>query len=170
MTLDRTFKITRVAVLLLGIVVVAACAPVGEEEAPAAEEPVAEAHEPAAEESGAPRVFLVSPAQGEEVTTPVSFEFGIENYVIEPREEGVVNHGHGHHHIAINGHCLEPGIVIPTADPWIHFGDGSNTIDVDLPPGTHHISLQVGDGDHRTLDEDGLCFMTDITVVESADG
>ncbi|MDX1383785.1 MAG: DUF4399 domain-containing protein [Thermoanaerobaculia bacterium] len=161
---DRHLYATLLTLLATLLLLAAACAPAGEE---TAEEPAAEAPaETAAASGGAPRVFLIQPAEGEEVTSPVHFEFGIENFVIEPREEGVINPGHGHHHIGINTHCLEPGIVIPDAEPWIHFGDGSNTIDVQLPPGTHHISLQVGDGEHRTLDEPGLCFMTDITVVE----
>ena len=169
MSLDRK-PFALVSVLVLSLVALAACAPAGEEEAPAAPEP-APAEAPEAEPASmGPRVFLAQPAEGEEVTSPVHLEFGIENYVIEPRVEGEVNEGAGHHHLGINTHCLEAGIVIPSADPWVHLGDGSNTIDVDLPAGTHHISLQVGDGDHRTLDEEGLCFMVDINVVESSDG
>ena len=171
MSLDRrVFVFASLVVLLLGIVLVAACAP-AEEEAPAAEE-ATPAAEPAVDAAAdmAPRVSLLEPAEGEEVTSPVHLVFGIENFTIEPRVEGEVNEGAGHHHVGINTHCLDPGIVIPSAEPWIHFGDGSNSIDVQLPPGDHHISLQVGDGDHRTLDEPGLCYMTNITVVEATDG
>jgi hypothetical protein len=116
-------------------------------------------------ESGA-RIYFVTPVEGDEVTSPVKMVFGSENYTIEPRVEGVVNPGAGHHHIGINTHCLPAGEVIPSAEPWVHFGDGSNEIEVQLPPGEHHISLQAGDGDHRTLDEPGLCQMINITVVE----
>ena len=171
MSLDRrVLPFAILVVLLLGFVLVAGCAP-AEEEAPVAEE-APPAEEPAVEPEVdmSPRVFLAEPAEGEEVTSPVHLVFGIENFTIEPRVEGEVNEGAGHHHVGINAHCLDPGIIIPSAEPWVHFGDGSNTIDIQLPAGTHHISLQVGDGDHRTLDEPGLCFMTDIIVVEAAEG
>ena len=115
----------------------------------------------------APRIFFVEPQENAKVTSPVHFEFGAENFIIEPRVEGEVHPGAGHHHIAIDANCLPAGEVIPAAEPWIHFGDGSSTIDVQLTPGTHHISIQVGDGDHRTLPDEGLCSMIDIEVVEA---
>ena len=132
------------------------------EETPAEEE----AEEPA-EVSSAPRVFFANVSDGDEVTSPVSLEFGIENFeIVAAQDPVVIEEGKGHHHLAVNGHCLDPGIVIEKAEPWIHFGDGSNTIDVQLPPGPAHLSLQVGDGEHRTLDEEGLCLMINLTVVQ----
>ncbi len=121
----------------------------------------------AAEVDTSPRIFFVEPAENASVTSPVHFEFGAENFTIEPRVEGEVNPGAGHHHIAIDGHCLPPGEIIPAAEPWVHFGDGSSSIDVQLTPGTHHLSIQVGDGDHRTLADEGLCAMMDVEVVEA---
>ena len=126
----------------------------------------AEAEEPA-EMSTAPRVFFANLTEGEEVTSPVSLEFGIENFEIVPAQDPVViEEGKGHHHLGVNTHCLPAGTVIEKAEPWIHFGDGSNTIDVQLPPGDAHLALQVGDGEHRTLGEEGLCAMINITVVQ----
>jgi hypothetical protein len=54
--------------------------------------------------------------------------------------------------------------VIPKADPWIHFGDGKNEIEVQLSPGQHKLALQSGDDMHRTID--GLCETINVTVVE----
>ena len=120
-----------------------------------------------AEDDGAPRVFFANLSEGDEVTSPVSIEFGIANFEIVPAVDPVViEDGKGHHHLAINAHCLPAGEVIEKADPWIHFGDGSNTIDVQLEPGPAHLSLQVGDGEHRTLDEPGLCAMISFTVIQ----
>ena len=117
---------------------------------------------------GAPRVFFANLTEGEEVTSPVSLEFGIENFEIVPADDPpVVEAGEGHHHLGIGPHCLPAGEIIVKGTPqWVHFGDGSNTIDVQLEPGPAHLSLQVGDGEHRTLDEPGLCAMINVTVVQ----
>ena len=119
-------------------------------------------------DDGAPRVFFANVSDGDEVTSPVSLEFGIENYeIVAAQDPIVIEEGKGHHHLGVNTHCLKPGIIIEKAQPWIHFGDGSNTIDMQLPPGPAHLALQVGDGEHRTLDEPGLCAMITLNVVES---
>jgi hypothetical protein len=151
----------------------ASCAPKEETAAPAGEAPAAE---PAAEEhadhdaAAAPgpgaRIFFVEPANGATVTSPVKIVFGAENFIIEKRVEGVINPGAGHHHIGLDTECLPPGEIIPTAAPWVHFGDGSSTIEFQLPPGEHHLVAQVGDGEHRTLAEPGLCAELHLNVVE----
>ena len=74
--------------------------------------------------------------------------------------------GAGHHHIGINTECLPAGEAIPEADPWVHFGDGSAIIEMQLEPGEHTFTIQLGDGEHVTLDEPGLCASITITVGE----
>ncbi|MDH3402431.1 MAG: DUF4399 domain-containing protein [Acidobacteriota bacterium] len=116
---------------------------------------------------GAPRVFFTNVSDGDEVTSPVRLEFDVENFeIVAAHDPAVIEAGKGHHHLAVNGDCEPPGVVLPKAAPWIHFGDASRTIDVQLPPGPVHLTLQVGDGEHRTLDEPGLCTSIDLTVVE----
>jgi len=134
-----------------------------EAEPEAAPEPAA-AEEPMAESSAGPRVFFVQPQDGATLPSPVSFEFGHENFVIEARGEGDIHEGAGHHHIGVDTECLPPGTAIPEADPWVHFGDGSAVIDMQLPSGEHTLTIQVGDGMHVTLDEPGLCTSITITV------
>ena len=161
-------SILQPAALLFGLVLIlgGAVACGGDDAAEDVEAP-AEIEEPAEEVSTAPRVFFANLTEGEEVTSPVSLEFGIENFEIVPAQDPVViEEGKGHHHLGVNTHCLPAGTVIEKAEPWIHFGDGSNTIDVQLPPGDAHLALQVGDGEHRTLGEEGLCAMINITVVQ----
>ena len=87
----------------------------------------------------------------------------------EAPDPPVIVEGKGPHHLGVNTHCLPAGTIIEKAEPWIHFGDASNTIDVQLPPGPVHLSLQIGDGEHRTLDEEGLCAMINLTVVEGGE-
>lgn len=142
-----------------------ACAPGGGGDENTAPEPAAEeAAEPEMDMGGAPRVWFITPEDGATVTSPVAFEFGSENIHIEPK--GDVHEGAGHHHIGVNTECLPAGELIPEADPWVHFGDGSAVIEMQLPPGEHTLALQLGDGEHRTLDEPGLCAVINITVTE----
>jgi hypothetical protein len=119
--------------------------------------------------SSEPRVFFVSPLDGAEVTSPVSFEFGAENVSVDPVVvPPVVEPGSIHFHVGYGIDCLPAGEVIPTADPWVHFGDGSSVYETQLDPGTHVLTLQAGDGEHRTLEGDGYCQTITITVVGSA--
>jgi len=157
-----------------------ACAGGGEEEAEEAEEAgheadmehavaeepaeMAESSDAEMEGSDAPRVWFITPEDGATVTSPVAFEFGSENITIEPK--GDVHAGAGHHHIGINTECLPAGEAIPEADPWVHFGDGSAMIEMQLEPGEHTLTIQIGDGEHVTLDEPGLCTSVTITVSE----
>ena len=117
--------------------------------------------------SESPRVFFVQPEEGSEVQSPVHFEFVIEDFMIAPVPEGTVEEarsGMGHHHLGVDTDCLPAGTEIPKADPWIHFGKGTNVIDVQLTPGSHTFVLQTGDDMHRTIE--GLCATVTVDVVE----
>jgi hypothetical protein len=46
----------------------------------------------------------------------------------------------------------------------VHFGDGKNVIDMQLPAGVHRLTLQIGDDLHRTIE--GLCITISVTVAE----
>ncbi len=117
--------------------------------------------------SDAPRIFFIEPADdGATVTSPVTFTFGYENFIIEARGEGEVHEGAGHHHLGLNTECLPAGVAIPEADPWVHFGDGSATMEMQLAAGEQTLTIQIGDGAHVTLDEPGLCQTITITVAE----
>ncbi|MDX1645189.1 MAG: DUF4399 domain-containing protein [Thermoanaerobaculia bacterium] len=154
--------------VLCVLVALSACAPGGdgtESQPEASEESMQHAeHEEAT--AGEPRVFFVSPEDGATVTSPVELEFGAENFTIEPVDDGEIHHGAGHYHIGVNTDCLDPGIVIPQAAPWVHFGDGSSEIEMQLPEGETKLTLQIGDGEHRTLEAEGLCQSITVNVVE----
>ena len=62
-----------------------------------------------AEESeigGAPRVYFISPKDGDTVKSPVTLEFGHENFKIEPK--GDVHAGAGHHHVGVVERSTSP--------------------------------------------------------------
>ena len=113
---------------------------------------------------GTPSVSFVTPADGATVSSPVAMEFMASNLNILPVPEEVETprEGIGHHHVAIDTECLPVGEAIPRADPWVHFGDGSETYETLLPAGQYMLTLQIGDDEHRT--QEGLCTTISITV------
>jgi hypothetical protein len=115
------------------------------------------------------RVFFVSPKNGETIKPMAKFEFGNERVTIAAVPPGTltpeqVRPGMTHYHIGVDTDCLPPGREIPKADPWIHFGDGKNVIEMQLKPGPHKLVLQSGDDMHRTIA--GLCETINVTVAE----
>ena len=147
--------------------VVAASACGGSQPAPA--QPAAEAAPAApAPAPSTPRVFFVEPKSGATVKSPVHLVFGIEGYEIAPVPQGTVapeavRAGMGHHHLGIDVDCLPAGTEIVKGTPsWVHFGTGSTSIDTQLTPGQHKLTLQPGDDLHRTVDS--LCETINVTV------
>lgn len=113
------------------------------------------------------RVFFVSPKDGATVKSPVTFEFGSEMFTIAAVPQGEVTEvraGTGHFHLGVDTDCLPAGSVIPKANPWIHFGDGKNVIEMQLTAGPHKLSVQAGDDKHATMT--GLCETINVTVTE----
>jgi hypothetical protein len=73
--------------------------------------------------------------------------------------------GIGHHHVGVDQDCLAPKTTIVKGTPsWVHFGDGKTEMDMQLPPGQHKLSLQLGDDLHRTIE--GLCTTITVNVTE----
>ena len=113
------------------------------------------------------RVYFIQPEDGATVMSPVRLEFGAEDFRIAAVPAGTVTETRpdlGHHHVGIDTDCLPVGTQIPTAAPWVHFGDGKNVIDMQLPTGSHRLTLQIGDDLHRTIE--GLCQTITVNVTE----
>ena len=106
-----------------------------------------------------PRVFFVAPMHETDHPTeiPLGLTFGVENFQISPVPEEVSSprEGLGHYHLGYNTECLPAGEIIPAADPWTHFGDGSDGMEMQLEGGEYRFSVQIGDDEHRTIE--GLC-------------
>ncbi len=151
--------------LALTIFVSAACGAADPPEAPV--EPVAAAPV----EDLTPRLVWISPDEGAEVGTLAHLEFDAVNYQILPVPQGTVEmprDGIAHHHVGTAGECLPTGTMIPQDNPeWIHFGDGSNFIDMQLDPGEYTFTIQAGNDLHEAVA--GLCEMIRFTVVAGAE-
>ena len=153
---------TKTSVQMAAVVLIAlACAACGQPESESEPEPM-----PVPELTG-PRAFFIQPTDGATVQSPVRLEFGAEDFRIAAVPEGTVSETRpdlGHHHVAIDAGCLPTGTEVPSAAPWVHFGDGKNIIDMQLPPGSHQLTLQIGDDLHRTIE--GLCSTISVNVTE----
>lgn len=88
---------------------------------------------------------------GATVTSPVKVEFMVEGMGVEPA--GELHEAMGHHHIIINGGALDNGAIVPADETNIHFGQGQSETELDLPVGTHTLTLQFADGYHRSYGE-----------------
>jgi hypothetical protein len=119
------------------------------------------------------RVYFAEPKDGATVPTLTKFVFKADNYEISPvpTDAKDARPNMGHFHLGVDADCLAPGTVIPkaeagatpgTAGQWIHFGTGSDNIEMALNPGPHKMSVEVGDDLHRAVE--GMCQTINITV------
>lgn len=97
-------------------------------------------------------ISIESPADSATVESPVDFEFDhSQTLTVEP--SGELSQDAGHYHLMVNEGPVDVGEVIPSDETHLHFGDGSTSVAVDLPEGTHNLTLQMGDGQHYALPE-----------------
>jgi hypothetical protein len=93
-------------------------------------------------------VFFIEPKDGATVTSPVHVKFGVEGMKIVPA--GTMTENTGHHHLLIDSGPVQKGVVIPANDKSLHYGKGQTEADVPLTPGDHTLTMQFGDGAHRS--------------------
>jgi len=128
----------------------------------------AQAKKDAAAKATTAKVFFIEPKNGATVSSPVHMKFGssgVEISAVPPGDLKETRPGVAHYHIGVGVDCLPAGKNIVKGTPsWVHFGDGKSEIDMQLPPGPHKLSLQLGDDLHKT--SEGLCQTISITVTE----
>lgn len=92
-------------------------------------------------------LYIISPADGETVTSPVTVRFGLKGMGVAPA--GVKKEKTGHHHLLIDVKKL-PAMdkPVPSDDNHKHFGGGQTEAMLDLPPGEHTLQLLLGDMNH----------------------
>jgi hypothetical protein len=149
---------------LAGAIALAACNS-SEPAKPAASTPASAPPAATIASGGGQRVFFVEPTDGATVKSPVHLKFGIQGLEISPVPAGDVTTaraGMGHHHVGVDTDCLPPGTAIPKASPWVHFGKGDAEMDMQLPPGPHKLTLEIGDDMHMT--QPGLCSTITVNV------
>lgn len=116
-------------------------------EAMPAEESTASGIERSIAPEGA-KATIISPADGDTVTSPVTVTFGLEGMDVTPA--GTEQEHSGHHHLLIDLDDDMPAMdfPLPTNDKVVHFGKGQTETELELEPGTHTLQLLLGDYRH----------------------
>ena len=96
------------------------------------------------------KVFIVSPKDGETVSSPVKVVFGIEGMGLAPA--GEKNDTAGHHHLLVDTDLADPAVPVPADATHIHFGKAQTEASVELAPGKHTLQLVLGDYLHIPFD------------------
>jgi hypothetical protein len=109
-------------------------------------------------------VYIITPSDGERVTSPVTVRFGATNVGVAP--SGVDHDNTGHHHLLVDTGLPNLNSPIPADDNHIHFGGGQTQTRVDLEPGEHTLQLLMGDARHVPHDPAIASEPITITVVE----
>ncbi|MCL6416528.1 DUF4399 domain-containing protein [Aestuariirhabdus sp. Z084] len=92
-------------------------------------------------------VYIVSPKNGDVVTSPVLVQFGLTGMGVAPA--GVDKANTGHHHLLIDVDTLpDMSKPVPSDKNHRHFGGGQTEVSVELEPGTHTLQLLLGDYSH----------------------
>jgi len=106
--------------------------------------------------------YIVSPANGDTVNSPVTVVFGLKGMGVAPA--GVDKEHTGHHHLIINAPLPDPSLPIPADDNHKHFGKGQTETTIDLPPGKHTLQLLLGNFIHVPHADPVTSEVIEITV------
>ncbi len=94
-----------------------------------------------------PEVYLISPQNGDIVTSPVTIRFGLTGMGVAPA--GIDRSGTGHHHLLIDVDQLpDLSLPVPADERHRHFGGGQTETTIELQPGDHTLQLLLGDWMH----------------------
>lgn len=96
---------------------------------------------------GDSKVYIISPKNGETVSSPVTVLFGLKGLGVAPA--GIEKPKTGHHHLLIDtkipAELNEPLIADKN---HVHFGGGQTQATIELAPGQHTLQLLMGDHNH----------------------
>ena len=109
------------------------------------------------------KVYIISPKNGDTVTSPFVVQFGLKNMGVAPAAVNTANTGH--HHLLIDLAKLpDMSMPLPANDNVKHFGAGQTETELTLPAGSHTLQLLVGDYLHTPHDAPVLSEKITITV------
>lgn len=111
------------------------------------------------------KVYIIAPADGATVSSPVLVQFGLSGMGVAPA--GIEEAGDsGHHHLLVNMSASDVPMheSLPADDNHIHFGGGQTETTLDLPPGQHTLQLLFADWMHVPHDPPLMSEVVTITV------
>lgn len=106
--------------------------------------------------------YIVSPADGAVVSSPVKVIFGLSGMGVAPAGSDLP--ATGHHHLIIDAPLPDINQPIPADDHHKHFGKGQTETVIELAPGTHTLQLLLGDWKHVAHDNPVASEQITITV------
>lgn len=98
------------------------------------------------------KVTFLKPTDGETVTSPFEVEFGVKDMLVE--KSGPIKKSSGHHHLIIDGSPVAKDQIIGNSKTILHFDNAQTKTKLELPPGKHTLTMQYGDGVHKSYGED----------------
>jgi hypothetical protein len=106
--------------------------------------------------------YIITPANGEVVSSPITVKFGLQGMGVAP--SGVDYPDTGHHHLAINRDVTKFDEPLATESDLIHFGGGQTEASIELEPGEYTLQMFLGDQDHVPHDPPVVSAKVTITV------
>lgn len=91
------------------------------------------------------KVYIISPQNGELVSSPFKVKFGLSGMGVSPA--GIDKKNTGHHHLLVDGKSL-PNMHKAMGKQVKHFGGGQTETTLMLDPGQHTLQLILGDKNH----------------------
>jgi hypothetical protein len=91
-------------------------------------------------------VYILSPQDGDTVSSPLIVRFGLAGMGVAPA--GVEKDDTGHHHLLIDMELPPLDQPLPATDHIQHFGGGQTETAIELTPGQHTLQLLLGDTNH----------------------
>ena len=92
------------------------------------------------------KAYLISPRDGETLSSPVTVRFGLQGMGVAPA--GVAREATGHHHLLIDTELPPLDLPVPSDAHHRHFGGGQTETTIELSPGTHSLQMILADELH----------------------
>ena len=109
------------------------------------------------------KLYFISPADGAELTSPITVKFGLSGMGVAPA--GIDKKNTGHHHLLIDLDTLpNMSLPLPNDSQHKHFGGGQTETSLKLAPGKHTLQLLLGDMNHMPHTPSVLSSKITITI------
>ena len=107
-------------------------------------------------------LYIIAPADGATVESPVTVRFGLRGMGVAPAGVGAA--ATGHHHLLVDTELPDLTRPIPADERHRHFGGGQTEVTLDLARGPHTLQLVLGDQNHVPHDPPVVSPRITITV------